>query len=121
MIDFDWVTIPARSNFLMGSDKANDKLAYDDETPRHTVFLPEYRIARIPVTVAQFAAFMADQPRTTARPPKELGWVWNWPLDARRSSRPGIGSAHASAFAAHAMRAPARLADVLDKLERSTP
>jgi len=40
MIDFDWVTIPA-GNFLMGSDMANDKLAYDDETPQHTMFLPE--------------------------------------------------------------------------------
>ena len=68
MIDFDWVTIPA-GNFLMGSDKTNDKLAYDDETPQHTVFLPEYRIARIPVTVAQFAAFMLPT-RATAPPPK---------------------------------------------------
>ena len=57
-IDFDWVTIPA-GEFLMGSDKTKDKLAYDDETPQHTLHLPEYRIARVPVTVAQFAAFMA--------------------------------------------------------------
>lgn len=73
MIDFDWVTIPA-GNFLMGSDMANDTLAYDDETPQHTVFLPEYRIARMPVTVAQFAAFMAANQdyRTTA---EKLGWV----------------------------------------------
>ena len=61
MIDFDWVTIPA-GTFLMGSDKTNDTLAYDDETPQHPVFLPEYRIARVPVTVAQFAAFMAANP-----------------------------------------------------------
>jgi formylglycine-generating enzyme required for sulfatase activity len=76
MIDFDWVTIPAGA-FLMGSDQANDKLAYDDETPQHTVFLPEYRIARIPVTVAQFAAFMAANQdyRTSA---EKLGWVWSW-------------------------------------------
>ena len=57
-IAFDWVTIPA-GEFLMGSDKTKDKLAYDDETPQHTLKLPEYRIARVPVTVAQFAAFMA--------------------------------------------------------------
>jgi formylglycine-generating enzyme required for sulfatase activity len=76
MIDFDWVTIPVGA-FLMGSDKTNDTLAYDDETPQHTVFLPEYRIARMPVTVAQFAAFMAANQdyRTTA---EKLGWVWNW-------------------------------------------
>ena len=40
----------------------------DDETPQHTVYLPTYRIARVPVTVAQFAAFMKANPgyRTTA-------------------------------------------------------
>ena len=52
------MTIPA-GEFLMGSDKTKDKLAYDDETPQHTLHLPEYRIARVPVTVAQFAAFMS--------------------------------------------------------------
>ena len=74
MIDFDWVTIPA-GTFLMGSAKTNDTLAYDDETPQHGV-LPEYRIARVPVTVAQFAAFMAANPDTTP-PPKARRWVWN--------------------------------------------
>ena len=66
-IAFDWVIIPA-GDFLMGSDKTKDKLAWDDETPQHTLHLPEYRIARFPVTVAQFAAFMAANPgyRTAA-------------------------------------------------------
>ena len=75
-IAFDWVTIPA-GEFLMGSDKTKDKLADDDETPQHTLYLPEYRIARVPVTVAQFAAFMAANPgyRTTA---EEQGSAWNW-------------------------------------------
>ena len=75
-IAFDWVTIPA-GEFLMGSDKTKDKLAYDDETPQHTVYLPEYRIARVPVTVAQFAAFMAANPgyRTTA---EEQGSAWSY-------------------------------------------
>ena len=71
-IAFDWVTIPA-GEFLMGSDKTKDKLAYDNETPQHTLNLPEYRIARVPVTVAQFAAFVgatgaqAPQPKCRAR------------------------------------------------------
>ncbi len=75
-IDFNWVSIPA-GEFVMGSDKAMDKLAYDDETPQHTLYLPEYRIARIPVTVAQFAAFMAANPgyRTTA---EQQGTASNW-------------------------------------------
>ena len=60
----------------MGSDKTKDKLAYDDETPQHTLNLPEYRIARVPVTVAQFAAFVgATGHKTTA---EVQGSAWNW-------------------------------------------
>ena len=75
-IAFEWVTIPAGS-FLMGSDKRVDKQAYADETPQHTLHLPEYRIARVPVTVAQFAAFMAAKQgyRTTA---EGQGSAWSW-------------------------------------------
>ena len=32
----------------MGSDKQKDKQAYDDELPQHTLYLPEYHIARVP-------------------------------------------------------------------------
>ena len=68
-------TIPA-GEFLMGSDKTKDKLAYDDETPQHPLHLPEYRIARVPVTVAQFAAFVgATGHKTTA---EVHGSAWNW-------------------------------------------
>ena len=60
----------------MGSDKKKDKLAYDNETPQHTLYLPEYRIARVPVTVAQFAAFVgATGHKTTA---EVQGSAWNW-------------------------------------------
>ena len=71
-----WVTIPA-GEFLMGSDKKKDTQAFDDETPQHTLYLPEYRIARVPVTVAQFAAFMAANPgyRTTA---EQQGSARSW-------------------------------------------
>ena len=73
-IAFDWVTIPA-GEFLMGSDKTKDKLAYDDETPQHTLHLPEYRIARVPVTVAQFAAFVAATGHKTTA--EAQGSAWN--------------------------------------------
>lgn len=43
--------------FLMGSDKKQDPLAYDDEMPQHTVTLHGYWIGRYPVTVARFRAF----------------------------------------------------------------
>lgn len=65
-ITFDWVEIP-RGPFLMGSDKTKDANAWDDELPQQTVTLPAYRIARTPVTVAQFAAFVrATGHKTTA-------------------------------------------------------
>jgi formylglycine-generating enzyme len=74
-IDFDWVTIPA-GEFLMGSNKMVDKLAYDDETPQHTLYLPEYRIARVPVTVVQFAAFVGARGHTTTAEVQGSAWSW---------------------------------------------
>ncbi|MFN8494026.1 MAG: SUMF1/EgtB/PvdO family nonheme iron enzyme [Caldilineaceae bacterium] len=56
-IPFDWVTIPA-GEFLMGSDKDKDKEASDDELPQHKLYLPEYRIARVPVTNLQYREFV---------------------------------------------------------------
>lgn len=52
-----FVKIPAGS-FLMGSDKRKDPGAYDGEFELHQVLLPQYYIARYPVTVAQFRAFV---------------------------------------------------------------
>ncbi len=54
-----FVEIPA-GKFLMGSDKRRDKDAYDDKLPQHEVFLPTYYLARYPVTVDQFRAFVTD-------------------------------------------------------------
>jgi len=72
---FDWVTIP-RGPFLMGSDPAADPQALDSEQPQHLVLIEEFQIARLPVTIAQFAAFVrATGYRTTA---DEAGWAWAW-------------------------------------------
>jgi formylglycine-generating enzyme required for sulfatase activity/transcriptional regulator with XRE-family HTH domain len=60
-----FVEIPA-GKFIMGSDKRKDKAANYNETPQHEVTLPAFYIARYPVTVAQFRAFVAatgEQPR----------------------------------------------------------
>ena len=74
-IDFAWVHIPA-GEFLMGSDKRTDKEAQDAETPQHKLYLPDYYIARVPVTVAQFTQFInATGHKTLA---EEKGLAWNW-------------------------------------------
>jgi formylglycine-generating enzyme required for sulfatase activity len=74
-IAFDWVTIPA-GEFLMGSDKQKDKQANDNETPQHMLSLPEYRISRTPVTVAQFAVFVEATGHKTTAEDRGSGWVY---------------------------------------------
>jgi formylglycine-generating enzyme required for sulfatase activity len=54
-----FVEIPA-GPFRMGSDRRRDPEALDEEKPQHEVCLPRYFIARYPVTVAQFRAFVED-------------------------------------------------------------
>jgi formylglycine-generating enzyme required for sulfatase activity len=53
----EMVPIPA-GEFLMGSDPEKDKAALDDEQPQHSLCLPEYHIARTPVTNAQYLQFV---------------------------------------------------------------
>jgi formylglycine-generating enzyme required for sulfatase activity len=53
----EMVLIPA-GEFLMGSDPSKDEYAYEHEQPQHTLYLPEYYIAKTPVTNAQYAAFV---------------------------------------------------------------
>jgi len=70
------VLIPA-GEFLMGSDLGRDKDAYGDERPQHTLYLPDYYMARTPVTNAQYAAFVQatdhDLPEhwTGGKPPED--------------------------------------------------
>ena len=52
-----FIEIPA-GPFAMGSDQQRDREAADREFPQHEVNLPGYYLARWPMTVAQFAAFV---------------------------------------------------------------
>jgi formylglycine-generating enzyme required for sulfatase activity len=70
-------TVPA-GRFWMGSgDK--DRFAEGDEKPRHEVDLSEYRIARFPVTVAQFREFV-EAKDTEAGDPSSLRGPANSPV-----------------------------------------
>ena len=60
-----WVTIPA-GEFWMGSDPG-DSDALEDEQPAHRLFLPEFQIARTPVTNAQYGLYVQA---TGAAPPQ---------------------------------------------------
>jgi len=51
-----FIHIPA-GKFIMGSDE-KDRMAQDREKPQHELDLSEYWIARYPVTVAQYRAFV---------------------------------------------------------------
>jgi formylglycine-generating enzyme required for sulfatase activity len=52
-----FIRIPA-GEFIIGSDKKIDPEVMDRELPQHKLSLPEYYVARYPVTVAQFTAFV---------------------------------------------------------------
>ncbi len=51
--------VPA-GEFLMGSDPNKDEQSQNGEYPQHTVNLPEFQIAKIPVTVAEYACYVRD-------------------------------------------------------------
>ncbi|MBN1149283.1 MAG: SUMF1/EgtB/PvdO family nonheme iron enzyme [Anaerolineales bacterium] len=70
----EMVYIPA-GHFWMGSEQG-DQDAWNDEIPKHRLYLHGYWIGKYPVTNAQFAAFVeATGHRTTA---KENGESYTW-------------------------------------------
>ena len=64
---FGFVEIAA-GPFAMGSDQRRDQEAVDRELPQHEVNLSGYYLARWPVTVAQFAAFVGAKGHKPASP-----------------------------------------------------
>ena len=64
------IRIPA-GEFLMGSPEGEGG---DDEHPQHTLYLPDYTVARAPVTNAQFARFIQDGGYRCREFWTEAGW-----------------------------------------------
>ncbi|MBN1584035.1 MAG: formylglycine-generating enzyme family protein [Anaerolineae bacterium] len=66
----------AAGEFMMGSDSRKDQHARHVERPQHKLHLPDYYLAKTPVTNAQYAAFVRATQRTPPshwqedRPPK---------------------------------------------------
>jgi Sulfatase-modifying factor enzyme 1/Domain of unknown function (DUF4062) len=71
----EMILIPA-GEFLMGSDPQQDELVFDDEQPQHRLSLPDYYLAKTPLTNAQYRAFVQatgyGKPKhwTEGRPPR---------------------------------------------------
>jgi len=72
------VKIPA-GEFLMGSSD-EDKLARDNEKPQHTVFLPDYHIAKHPVTVDEYRAFVQESGYKPEYVEQSLNGMGNHPV-----------------------------------------
>jgi formylglycine-generating enzyme required for sulfatase activity len=68
-VTMEFVRVPP-GEFLMGSHKTQDSLANSDEAPQHIVRLGEFLMGRLPVTNAQYAAFIQS---TGSRAPE------HWP------------------------------------------
>ncbi|MGH2503793.1 MAG: SUMF1/EgtB/PvdO family nonheme iron enzyme [Ktedonobacterales bacterium] len=67
----EWIIPPVclvpAGQFRLGSDKRHDRKAQSDELQRRVVTLPAFEIARFPVTVAEYACFLADTSNQTRR------------------------------------------------------
>jgi gamma-glutamyl hercynylcysteine S-oxide synthase len=60
--------------FLLGVDGAEEPFSLDNERPAHPVDVPAFRLGRVPVTNAEFAAFVADGGYGQSRWWSARGW-----------------------------------------------
>jgi ergothioneine biosynthesis protein EgtB len=61
---------------LIEIGNTNDDFCFDNETPRHRVFLAPFELASHPVTHGDFAAFIADGGYRRPELWLSLGWDW---------------------------------------------
>jgi formylglycine-generating enzyme required for sulfatase activity len=79
----EMILIPA-GEFLMGSDPKKGEDASDNEQPQHTLYLPDYYLAKTPVTQAQYAAFV----QATGHRAPNVGENWAEPYNWSGSTPP---------------------------------
>jgi iron(II)-dependent oxidoreductase len=88
----DMITV-AEGEFVMGA--AWDSFAYDNERPARELFVPAFKIARLPVTNGEYAHFVEEGGYERREFWGEEGWEWrekeNWtrPLYWRRDGAGG--------------------------------
>jgi ergothioneine biosynthesis protein EgtB len=96
-----WVQGPAGPQRI---GHAGEDFAFDNETPRHTVWLQPYRIADRLVTCGEFADFVADGGYRTATLWLSDGWAlvqaqgWDAPLYWIAPDDPRAPAAHRQVF-----------------------
>jgi formylglycine-generating enzyme required for sulfatase activity len=86
----------AAGRFLMGSDKARDPQAYDDETPQHPVEVAAFQIGKYPVTVAEYA--LAVSAKAVREPPTQKAFEYagvtypelTWQMQLQRLDYPVV-------------------------------
>ena len=68
------VLVPG-GEFVRGVDAADEPFSLDNERPAHRVDVPAFRIGRVPVTNAEYAAFVADGGYREPRWWSPRGWA----------------------------------------------
>ncbi len=71
--DIAWCKVPD-GRFLLGANQAEE--AWKDEHPQHELHLPDFYIARYPVTNAHYAPFIEAGGYNEPRWWTEAGWAW---------------------------------------------
>lgn len=76
--------------FTMGSDKAIDNDAFDDETPQYPVPVGDFSIGQFPVTVAEYAC--AVRAKAVLEPPawEYQKYKMDWPTQLKRLEHPVV-------------------------------
>jgi len=82
--DGSWIAIPAGA-FEMGAGP--EGFAYDNERPRHSVELPDFRIARRPVTNASWMRFSEGGGYERREWWSDEGWAWKQEHDIHPDPR----------------------------------